>query len=137
VGWHRWGAMTTDDHGGCDTITNICDSQYVESLIGNHKYLQLLLIGTDVTYDHFLDRNPYISKRPKRQQRAFPHAFLSLALVGVLMAFVERIGMNTTAVALWHRFQLSARIDRVMVMGDTVHDRIHLLSCKKSFGVKN
>ena len=18
-GWHRWGAMTTDDHGGCDT----------------------------------------------------------------------------------------------------------------------
>ena len=64
-------------------ITNICD---------------LLLIGTDVTYDHLLGRNPCISKRPKRQQRAFPLALLSSALVGVLLALVvERIGMNRTA----------------------------------------
>ena len=49
-----------------------------------------------MTYDHLLGRNPYISKRPKRQQRAFPLALLSLALVGVLLALVEKIGMNKT-----------------------------------------
>ena len=50
-----------------------------------------------MTYDHLLGRNLNISKRPKRQQRAFPLALLSLALVGVLLALVERIGMNKTA----------------------------------------
>ena len=49
-----------------------------------------------MTYDHFLGRNTYISKRPKRQWRAFPLAFLSSALVVVLLALVERIGMNKT-----------------------------------------
>jgi hypothetical protein len=57
----------------------------------------LLPIGTDVTYDHILGRNTYISKRPKRQWRAFHLAFLSSALGGVLLALVERIGMNKTA----------------------------------------
>ena len=55
------------------------------------------MIGTDVTYNHLLGGNPYISKRPKRQQCTFPLALLSLALVGVLLALVERIGMNKTA----------------------------------------
>ena len=50
-----------------------------------------------MTYDHFLGRNPYSSKRPKRLRRTFPPAFLSSALVGVLSALVERIGMNKTA----------------------------------------
>ena len=63
-------------------IANICD---------------LLRIGTDVTYNHLIGRNLYVSKRPKRQGRAFPLALLSSTLVGVLLALVERIGMNKTA----------------------------------------
>jgi len=50
-----------------------------------------------VTYDHLLGKNPYVSKRPKRQRRAFSLALLSSTLVGVLLALVERIGMNKTA----------------------------------------
>ena len=42
-------------------------------------------------------RNPYVSKRPKRQRRAFLLALLLSALVGVLLALVERIGMNKSA----------------------------------------
>jgi len=57
----------------------------------------LLRVVTNVTYDHLLVRNPYVSTRPKRQQRAFPLAPLSSALVGVLLALVEMIGMNKTA----------------------------------------
>ena len=39
-----------------------------------------------------------MSKRPKSQRRAFPLAFLSSALVQVLLALVERrIGKNKTA----------------------------------------
>jgi hypothetical protein len=57
----------------------------------------LLPIGTDVTYDQLLGRNPYVSKRPKRQRCTFPVALLSSTLVGVLLALVERIGMNKTA----------------------------------------
>ena len=41
-----------------------------------------------MTYDHLLVRNPYVSIRPKRQQRAFPLALLSSTLVGVLLALV-------------------------------------------------
>jgi hypothetical protein len=63
-------------------IANICD---------------LLQIGTDVTYDHLFGSIPYVSKRPKRLWRAFPLALLSFTLVGVLLALVERIGMNKTA----------------------------------------
>ena len=63
-------------------ITNICD---------------LLPICTDVNYDHLLGRNPYVSKRPKRQRHTFPLALLSSTLVGVLLALVERIGKNKTA----------------------------------------
>ena len=63
-------------------ITNICD---------------LLRVVANVTYDHLLVRNPYVSTRPKRQQRAFPLALLSSTLVGVLLALVVRIGMNKTA----------------------------------------
>jgi len=58
-------------------IANICD---------------LLPISTDVTYNHLLGRNPYISKRPRRQRCAFPLALLSSALVGVLLALVEGLG---------------------------------------------
>jgi hypothetical protein len=50
----------------------------------------------NVTYGHLLVRNPYVSIRPKRQERAFPLAFLSSTLVGVLLALVERIGMDKT-----------------------------------------
>ncbi len=50
-----------------------------------------------MTYDHFLGRNPYSSKRPKRQRCAFPLPFLSFAPGRVLLALVERIGMNKTA----------------------------------------
>ena len=53
---------------------------------GNHKYLRF---ATNVTYNHLLGRNPYVSKKPKRQQR--PLALLSSAL---LLALVEMIGMN-------------------------------------------
>ena len=51
-----------------------------------------------MSYDHLLVRNPYVSIRPKRQEqeRAFPLAFLSSSLVGVLLALVERIGMDKT-----------------------------------------
>ena len=49
-----------------------------------------------MTYNHLLGKNPYVSKRPKRQWRAFPLALLSSTLVGVLLALVERIGMNKT-----------------------------------------
>ena len=77
---------------------NICDSQYVESLIlGITNICDFLPIGTDVTYDHFLGRNHYISKRSKRQRCTFPLAFLSSALVGVIGSCVERIGKNKTA----------------------------------------
>ena len=38
-----------------------------------------------------------MSKRPKRQRRAFPLSFLSSALVQVLLALVEGIGANKTA----------------------------------------
>ena len=63
-------------------ITNICD---------------LLRVVTNVTYGHLLGRNPYVSKRPKKQQRAFPLSLFSSALVGVLLALVEGIGTNKTA----------------------------------------
>ena len=49
-----------------------------------------------MTYGHLLVRNPYVSIRPKRQERAFPLAFHSYTLVGVLMALVERIEMDKT-----------------------------------------
>ena len=51
----------------------------------------------DVNYDHLLDRNPYVSKRPKRQLHTFPLALLSSTLVRVLLALVAMIGMNKTA----------------------------------------
>ena len=63
-------------------ITNVCD---------------LLPIGTDVSHNHILGRNHYDFKRPKRWRRTLPVAFLSSALVGVLSALVEWIGMNKTA----------------------------------------
>ncbi len=63
-------------------ITNICD---------------LLRVVTNVTYGHLLGRNLYVSKRPKKQQRAFPLSLLSSALVGVLLALVEGIRTNKTA----------------------------------------
>ena len=73
-------------------------SVYVESLIlGITNICDLLRVVTNVTYGHLLGRNPYVSKRPKRQQRAFPLSLLSSALVGVLLALVEMIGMNKTA----------------------------------------
>ncbi len=50
-----------------------------------------------MTYDHLLGMNPYVSKRPKRQRHTFSLALLSSTLVGVLLALVERIGMNKTA----------------------------------------
>jgi hypothetical protein len=79
----------------------------------------LLPIGIDVSHNHFLGRNCYDSKRPKRQQRALPLAFVSSALVGVLLALVERIGMN--------------KIDWTMdcltpTSWDCAHTRRHLLS---------
>ena len=62
------------------------------NFIGNTNICNLLPISTDVTYDHLLGRNPYISKRPKRQWSAFPLALLSsLALA---LARVDRIGMK-------------------------------------------
>ena len=39
-----------------------------------------------MTYNHLLVRNPYVSIRPKRQERAFPLALLLSTLVGVLLA---------------------------------------------------
>jgi hypothetical protein len=63
-------------------IANICD---------------LLRVRKDVSYNHFLGRNCYMSKRPKSQRRACPLSFLSSALVQVLLALVEGIGMNKTA----------------------------------------
>jgi hypothetical protein len=61
-------------------------SVYVESLIlGITNICDLLRVVTNVTYGHLLGRNPYVSKRPKRQQRAFPLSLLSSALVGVLL----------------------------------------------------
>ena len=76
---------------------NICDSQYVESLIlGITNICNSLLVRKDVSYDHFLGRNLYKSKRPKSQRCAFPLSFLSSALVQVLLALVEKIGTNKT-----------------------------------------
>ena len=53
-------------------------SVYVESLIlGITNICDLLRVVANVTYGHLLVRNPYVSIRPERQERAFPLAFLS------------------------------------------------------------
>ena len=44
---------------------------------GNHKYLWFATGRRKCSYCHLLVRNPYVSIRPKRQERAFPLAFLS------------------------------------------------------------
>ena len=49
-----------------------------------------------MTYGHLLVRNPYVSIRPERRERAFPLAFLSSTLVGVSSALVEMIGLDKT-----------------------------------------
>ena len=52
-------------------------SVYVESLIlGIANICDLLLIDTDVTYDHHLGRNPYASKRPLKDPKNSGTLFL-------------------------------------------------------------
>ena len=67
-----------------------------KEILGIANICDLLLVRKDVSYDHFLGRNLYMSKRPKSQRRAFPLSFLSSALVQVLLALVEGIGTNKT-----------------------------------------
>ena len=50
--------------------------------------MRFATVVANLTYDYPLDRNPYVSIRPKRQERAFPLALLSSTLVGVLLALV-------------------------------------------------
>jgi hypothetical protein len=48
-GWRRWGAMTTDDHGGRDklSLSNVVEDQGT-TIVGGITYLRVVVAGVSV-----------------------------------------------------------------------------------------